>query len=361
MFYTKYVVFFRLVKRFLKNFGTSISLTYTFNLGSLLGFVLGIQILTGLIIVLYFEPVSELAFRSVQYIIFEVNGGWFFRLLHFNGASVFFGLLYLHFFKALFYSRNKLYEIWFIGLLIFIILIMEAFLGYTLVWSQMSFWAGTVITSLLSVIPVFGRTLVFWVWGGFGLNSNTLKFFYIIHFLVPFVVVVMVFFHLFFLHFYGSSSELIYPRKLVSQTFYPYYWVKDLLNILVFFIFFIGLGLFPFNLGDALGFEEVNELVSPVHIVPEWYFLWAYAILRAVPSKLLGVLTLLMGLLVFFPMTPGYTPSNDLFQKVLVLFFITNGVVLSILGSLEPLPPFVRGSILFRVVYFVLVLLIILV
>jgi ubiquinol-cytochrome c reductase cytochrome b subunit len=121
------------------------------------------------------------------------------------------------------------------------------------------------------------------------------------------------------------------------------------------------LGLFPFNLGDALGFEEVNELVSPVHIVPEWYFLWAYAILRAVPSKLLGVLTLLMGLLVFFLMTPGYTPSNDLFQKVLVLFFITNGVVLSILGSLEPLPPFVRGSILFSVVYFVLVLLIILV
>jgi len=323
----------------------------------LLGFVLIIQVLTGLIIVLYFEPVAELAFGSVQYVIFEVNHGWFFRLLHFNGARIFFTLLYLHFFKALFYSSNNLYEVWVVGLLIFILLIMEAFLGYTLVWSQMSFWAGTVITSLLRVIPVFGRTLVFWVWGGFGLNSNTLKFFYMVHFLVPFVVVVMVFFHLFFLHFYRSSSELNFPRKLISQTFFPYYWVKDILNMLVFFIFFIGLRLFPFNLGDALGFEEVNELVSPVHIVPEWYFLWAYAILRAVPSKLLGVLALLLRLLVLFLIFPRYLPSNNLLRKAVVLFFITNRVVLSALGACSPLPPFVRGSQLTRAVYFFLVFL----
>lgn len=333
------------------------SLTYGFNIGSLLGFVLVLQIITGLMMVLYFEPVSDLAFGSVQYIMFEVKNGWFIRLLHFNGASMFFGFLYLHFFKALFYSSNRLYEVWGFGLLIFIFLIIEAFVGYTLVWSQMSFWAGTVITSLLRVIPSFGGTLVYFVWGGFGLNSNTLKFFYLVHFLVPFLIVILVFFHLYFLHYYGRRSELGFPSKFISQTFYPYYWFKDLLNIVVFFGFFMVLSLFPFYLGDALGFEEVNELVSPVHIVPEWYFLWAYAILRAIPSKLLGVLVLLLSLLIFYFMFSGYMPVFDVFRKFFVLVFIFNGLVLSLLGGSEPLFPFVFMSQLVSLLYFVLVFL----
>lgn len=304
---------------------------------------------------MFYEPVFTLAFNSVQYVMFEVNEGWFFRLLHFNGASLFFFFLYLHFFKALFYSSIKLIEVWFVGLFIFIFLIIEAFLGYTLVWSQMSFWAGTVITSLLSVVPVYGKGLVFFVWGGFGLNSGTLKFFYLIHFIVPFLVLVLVFFHLFFLHYYGRTRDLGFSRKFISRRFFPFYWFKDLLNlfILLFFLFFVTC--FPFVLGDALGFEDVNELVSPVHIVPEWYFLWAYAILRAVPSKFFGVLFLLLRILVFFGFFLSYRPRKDIFQKFLVCFFIFDVVFLTFLGGLEPLFPFVGISQVFSFFYFVLV------
>lgn len=340
----------------LKNLGTRVILTYSFNLGSLLGFIFVIQILSGFLIVLFYEPVFSLAFGSVQYVMFEVNFGWFFRLLHFNGASFFFLFLYLHFFKALFYSRMKLLEVWFFGLLIFVFLIMEAFLGYTLVWSQMSFWAGTVITRLLRVVPFYGKSLVFFIWGGFGLNSGTLKFFYLIHFISPFLILLLVFFHLFFLHFYGRTRDLGFSSKFISRSFFPYYWFKDFLNLLVILFFFIFLTCFPFLLGDCLGFEDVNELVSPVHIVPEWYFLWAYAILRAIPSKILGVLVLLFSILVYFLFFLSYRPVKDIFQKWLVFVFVFNVLFLTFLGGSEPLFPFVFLRQFFRFFYFLIII-----
>jgi len=347
-----------LVKTIIKVLGTTLNLVFFFNFGRMLGFILIIQILTGLFLVMYYEPRSLTAFDSVQFIMFEVNYGWFIRLLHFNGASFFFICLYLHIFKALFFISFNMLAVWVTGLIIFILLMMEAFLGYTLVWSQMAFWAGTVITSLLRVIPVFGKKLVYLIWAGFYLNSYTLKFFFLLHYIIPFIVVVLVFFHLFFLHYYGSRTVLSFVRKIMFRSFYPFFWVKDLLNIVFLLFFLLFILAYPNVLGDPLGNEEVNELVSPVHIVPEWYFLWAYAILRAVPSKLIGVLFMFEGLLVFFllGLTSNYHPKAGLFNKFFVVCFIFNGVLLSWLGRCEPLAPFVALSLISALMYFLLIL-----
>jgi len=284
-----------------------------------------------------------LAFFSVQEIIIEVSGGWLFRLLHANGASFFFVLVYLHFFKGLFYSSFNLVKVWRIGSIILLFLIAEAFLGYTLVWSQISFWAGTVITGLLSVIPLVGKTLVLWVWGGFGLRTNTLKFFFVLHFILPFVIILLACFHLFFLHLYGRTRELGFPRFQLRRSFFPYYWIKDLINLLLLIVFLVWVIILPLELGDPLGFEEVNSLVSPTHIVPEWYFLWAYGILRAVPSKLFGVLVLGLRVLrtFLFPIFRRYQTQNTTIKKIRRILLIFSLCFLSWLGSSEPLPPYV--------------------
>lgn len=339
------------VKNILKVLGVDYSLSYFFNFGSFLGLIIIFQIFRGLLLVLFYTPNSEIAFFSVQYLIFEVNLGWFFRLLHFNGASLLFFFLYLHFFKALFFASWNLYEVWFLGLIIIVRLILEAFLGYSLVWSQISFWAATVITSLISVIPFLGKYFVLLIWGGFSLNRRTLKFFFLVHFLLPFFILIMVTLHLFYLHFYGRSINLGIRSKLSKRPFFSFFWFKDFFNFFFLLLFFIFIFSNPFILGDSLGFIPVNDLVSPVHIVPEWYFLWAYAILRAFPSKVLGVFILFFRVFIFFLFNCSYKTKNYIFIKILVFIFIFNVIFLTWLGGAEPVFPFVILSLIFSLFF----------
>jgi len=194
--------------------------------------------MTGVFLVFFYSNDVSLAFSRVQYLIYESNYGWLIRICHFNGASLFFFFIYLHFFKALFYFRYRLKIVWLVGLFILLIFIMEAFLGYVLVWAQISFWAAVVITSLLSVIPFYGFKIVFWIWGGFSVSSATLKFFFVLHFLIPWLCLILVLLHLIFLHSAGSSSKIICFIYVDKVNFYPYFWLKDFLNLFLFVVFF---------------------------------------------------------------------------------------------------------------------------
>lgn len=348
--------FFGFLKNLVVNLPASFSLTLFWNFGRILGMVLVFQIFTGVFLAFYFSPDGLLAFRSVQYIINDVSFGWLFRIFHFNGASLFFIFLYLHFFKGLFIFSYRLSGVWFTGLRIFLFVMMEAFIGYVLVWAQMSFWASVVITRLLSVIPYFGFSLVYWIWGGFSVVGSTLKFFFVLHFLLPWFIFVVILVHLFFLHRTGSTSSLYCHGDYDKVCFFPFYFYKDSYNLLFFFLFFFFVFSFPFVLGDPEMFIECDPLVSPVHIVPEWYFLFAYAILRAIPDKSLGVFLLLIRIVIFyfFPFSLKYLSPLDALNDFLVVFFILVSVFLSWLGQCHVEYPFVDLRVYFSVLYFLI-------
>lgn len=294
------------------------------------------------------------SFSSVQFIIYENFMGWIFRAFHFNGASLFFFFLFLHFFKGLFYFSYRLYKVWNIGLIIFIFLIAIAFMGYVLVWSQIRFWASVVITSLLTVIPIFGFKLVFWIWGGFSVTGATLKFFFVLHFLLPWVLVFFIFMHLFFLHDTGRTSKIFYCGGIFKLNFYTFYWFKDFYNFFIFFVFFIFLFLYPFLLGDPELFIEADFMNSPVHIVPEWYFLFAYAILRSIPNKFLGILFLFFRIFFFFFFNFffNYNSCLNFFNFILVINFFFIGFFLSWLGQCLVEYPYVFLGLFFTFLYF---------
>ena len=333
------------------------SLRLNWNYGRMLGIVLVFQILTGTLLAIYYSADSLLAFNSVQYIMYEVNYGWIFRVFHFNGARLFFVFLYLHFFKALFFSRYRLKFVWASGLTIFLFVIIEAFIGYVLVWAQISFWASVVITSLLRVIPIWGPVLVVWIWSGFTVSGATLKFFFVLHFLVPYLVLVVILVHLIFLHTTGSTSKLFCHGDYDKIRFFPYYWLKDSYNLIFWFLFFSFSLIFPFNLGDPEMFIEADPMMSPVHIVPEWYFLFAYAILRAIPNKILGVLALLLRIVrfYFFILVERYHSVLKVLNKFLVFMFIFISIILSWLGQCLVEDPFVFLRAIFSILYFFLV------
>nr|YP_007024797.1 cytochrome b [Aelurostrongylus abstrusus]AFT65557.1 cytochrome b [Aelurostrongylus abstrusus] len=329
-------------------------LTLGWNFGSMLGMILFFQIFTGVFLAFYYVADGFLAFKSVQYIMSDVNLGWLFRIFHFNGASLFFIFLYLHIFKGLFMVSYRLKKVWASGLLIFLLLMMEAFMGYVLVWAQMSFWAAVVITSLLSVIPVWGQSVVMWIWSGFGVTSSTLKFFFVLHFLLPWFMVLVVLMHMIFLHSTGSTSGLYCHGDYDKILFGPYYWNKDFYNFFVFLIFTVFVLVNPFVLGDPEMFIEADPMMSPVHIVPEWYFLFAYAILRAIPNKVLGVVSLLMSYFFFFLFlfVNNYVSVMVKLNKFLVYSFIMVSVVLSWLGQCLVEYPFYDLSVVFSFLYF---------
>lgn len=346
------------MKGLVVNLPSSKALTLFWNFGSILGIILVFQIFTGVFLSIYFIPDRLVAFDSVQYIMLEVNYGWVFRIFHFNGARLFFIFLYLHFFKGLFFCSYRLKFVWVSGLLIFLLVIIEAFIGYVLVWAQISFWASVVITSLLSVIPFWGPILVVWIWSGFSVGCATLKFFFVIHFLLPWLIFVFVVFHLFFLHETGRSSKLYCHGDYDKVSFFPFYILKDIYNILFFMSFFIFVFVFPFVLGDPEIFVESDPMTSPVHIVPEWYFLFAYAILRAIPNKVMGVIALLMRILIFFffVFVDNYTSVLVNLNKTLVFLFFFVGVFLSWLGQCHVEFPFTLFRIIFSSLYFFLIL-----
>lgn len=333
------------------------SLRLNWNFGRILGIVLSFQLLTGTLLAIYYSDERLVAFNRVQYIIYEVNFGWILRIFHFNGASLFFIFLYLHFFKGLFFTRYRLKYVWVTGLRIFLLVIIEAFIGYVLVWAQISFWASVVITSLLSVIPIWGPTLVVWIWSGFTVSGATLKFFFVLHFLVPWGILLVVLVHLIYLHDTGRTSKLFCHGDYDKVRFFPFYWVKDSYNIIIWILFLVFALLYPFNLGDPEIFIEADPIMSPVHIVPEWYFLFAYAILRAIPNKILGVVALLIRIVsfYFFIIINNYHRILRKLNKFLVFVFIFVSIILSWLGQCLVEYPFVILSTIFSIFYFLLI------
>nr|ACL14767.1 cytochrome b [Brachyrhaphis parismina] len=276
-----------------------VNISTWWNFGSLLGLCLITQILTGLFLAMHYTSDISTAFSSVAHICRDVNYGWLIRNMHANGASFFFICIYLHIGRGLYYGSYLYKETWNIGVILLLLVMMTAFVGYVLPWGQMSFWGATVITNLLSAVPYVGDALVQWIWGGFSVDNATLTRFFTFHFLLPFIVVAATLVHLIFLHETGSNNPTGLNSDADKISFHPYFSYKDLLGFVFLLTMLIALALFSPNLlGDPENFTPANPLVTPPHIKPEWYFLFAYAILRSIPNKLGGVLALLASILV---------------------------------------------------------------
>nr|YP_009707856.1 cytochrome b [Pseudocleopatra dartevellei]QEU52725.1 cytochrome b [Pseudocleopatra dartevellei] len=334
------------------------NLSIWWNFGSLLGLCLIIQIMTGLFLAMHYAGHTDLAFNSVVHISRDVNYGWLLRALHANGASWFFICLYLHISRGMYYASYFYQHTWNIGVALLILTMATAFLGYVLPWGQMSFWGATVITNLLSAIPYVGKMLVEWVWGGFAVDNATLTRFYSIHFLLPLIIAAMSALHLLFLHETGSNNPLGLNSDSEKIPFHSYYSFKDLVGFLILLLFLALLALFnPQLLTDPENFIPANPLVTPVHIQPEWYFLFAYAILRSIPNKLGGVIGLAASILILFilPLThPGKSRSMAFYPPNQILFWSLIGIfwILTWIGACPVEPPYEQIGQLFTFLYF---------
>ncbi len=334
------------------------NISLMWNFGSLLGVCLMVQILTGLFLRMHYRNNIEIAFYSVSHIIRDVNLGWILRAIHANGARIFFICLYLHVSRGLYYGSFWLEETWIIGVTILILVIATAFLGYVLPWGQMSFWGATVITNLFSAIPYIGTELVYWIWGGFAVDNATLTRFFSLHFILPFLVLGMVIVHLIFLHKTGSSNPLGVNRNSDKIFFSPYFLYKDLMGIIFILWFLVSLRLLnPWLLGDPENFIEANPLVTPIHIQPEWYFLFAYAILRSIPNKLGGVLALFAAILILYtlPFINSKLSKRFTFYPINKLFLWTLSVIVILLTWIGARPvesPYILIGQLLTLAYF---------
>nr|QHD47980.1 cytochrome b [Claassenia magna] len=291
----------KIVNNALIDLPTPINISTWWNFGSLLGLCLTMQIATGLFLAMHFTAHIDLAFNSIAHICRDVNYGWLLRTLHANGASFFFICLYLHTGRGMYYGSYLYTHTWMIGVIILFLVMGTAFMGYVLPWGQMSFWGATVITNLLSAIPYLGIDLVQWVWGGFAVDNATLTRFFTFHFVLPFAVAAAVMVHLMFLHQTGSNNPLGLNSNSDKIPFHPYFSFKDIVGFLMMIMALTLLTLLePYLLGDPDNFTPANPLVTPVHIQPEWYFLFAYAILRSIPNKLGGVVALVLSIAILF-------------------------------------------------------------
>nr|YP_010946893.1 cytochrome b [Sorineuchora formosana]WGO57650.1 cytochrome b [Sorineuchora formosana] len=294
---------FKMINNMIIDLPTPSSISLWWNFGSLLGLCLMIQIITGIFLAMHYCSNIEMAFNSVIHMCRDVNYGWMLRTIHANGASMFFMCIYMHIGRGMYYGSYNLKYTWSVGTLILFMTMATAFMGYVLPWGQMSFWGATVITNLLSAIPYVGTELVQWVWGGFAVDNATLNRFFTFHFMLPFMITALVMIHLMFLHQTGSSNPLGMNSNIDKIPFHPYFTTKDILGFLVMLMLLILLSLKePYILGDPDNFIPANPLVTPVHIQPEWYFLFAYAILRSIPNKLGGVIALVTSIMILFIM-----------------------------------------------------------
>nr|ABO43158.1 cytochrome b [Trachinus draco]ABO43159.1 cytochrome b [Trachinus draco]ABS85043.1 cytochrome b [Trachinus draco]ABS85044.1 cytochrome b [Trachinus draco]ACB30584.1 cytochrome b [Trachinus draco] len=324
-----------------------VNLSAWWNFGSLLGLCLITQILTGLFLAMHYTADIATAFSSVTHICRDVNYGWLIRNLHANGASFFFICIYMHIGRGLYYGSYLNKETWNIGVVLLLLVMMTAFVGYVLPWGQMSFWGATVITNLLSAVPYIGNTLVQWIWGGFSVDNATLTRFFAFHFLFPFVVAGATILHLLFLHEGGSNNPLGLTSNTDKISFHPYYSLKDYLGFAVLLLALLSLALFSPNLlGDPDNFTPANPLVTPPHIKPEWYFLFAYAILRSIPNKLGGVLALLASILVLMVVPILHTSKQRAitFRPISQLLFwtlIADVAILTWIGGMPVEHPFI--------------------
>nr|UFK32134.1 cytochrome b [Pseudorhaetus sinicus] len=328
------------------------------NFGSLLGLCLGIQIITGIFLSMHYTANVDLAFNSVIHISRDVNYGWLLRTIHANGASFFFICLYLHVGRGLYYGSYNLELTWTVGVLILFCVMAAAFLGYVLPWGQMSFWGATVITNLLSAIPYLGTTIVQWLWGGFAVDNATLTRFFALHFLLPFIVIALVMIHLLFLHQTGSNNPLGTNSNLDKIPFHPYYSYKDIFGFVVMTTLLTLLTLInPNLLGDPENFIPANPLVTPIHIQPEWYFLFAYAILRSIPNKLGGVIALLMSIaiLLIIPFINKKKIQSTQFypiNKLLFWSFVAIITLLTWIGARPVEDPYILTGQVLTILYF---------
>lgn len=328
------------------------------NYGSLIGLCLVIQILTGLFLSIHYVPNIEIAFASVSHISRDVNYGWILRSIHANGASIFFLFLYLHIGRGIYYGSYNLVETWNIGIILFILTIATAFIGYVLPWGQISFWGATVITNLFSAIPYIGKTLVEWIWGGFAVDNATLNRFFAIHFILPFIIAAIIFLHLVFLHQTGSNNPLGINCNRDRVPFHTYYSSKDALGFITALTLFLVIVLFiPTLLTDPENFLLANPLVTPIHIKPEWYFLWVYAILRSIPNKLGGVIALFAALLILFilPLSSNINKKSLSFYpltQALFWFLVASWIILTWIGGCPVEDPYILIGQSFTILYF---------
>lgn len=292
---------FKIVNRTLIDIPLPSNISIFWNFGSLLGLCLVLQIITGLFLAIHFSADINLAFSRIDHICRDVNYGWLLRTIHTNGGSLFFICLYIHIGRGIFYGSYIIFHVWIVGVMILFIVIATAFLGYVLPWGQMSFWGATVITNLFSALPYIGTDLVQWIWGGFAVDNATLTRFFTFHFVLPFLITAASIVHILFLHQAGANNPLGVVTRIDKIPFHPYFTFKDITGfLLILFLLIILTLISPYLLGDPDNFIPANPLVTPIHIQPEWYFLFAYAILRSIPNKLGGVISLVFSVAILF-------------------------------------------------------------
>jgi len=334
------------------------NISYLWNFGSLLGICLIIQIITGIFLAMHYCADANLAFSSVAHITRDVNYGPLLRYLHANGASMFFLCVYLHIGRGIYYGSYTKIIVWNVGVLLFLLMMLTAFIGYVLPWAQMSFWAATVITNLLSAIPYIGDDIVRWVWGGFSVSNATLNRFYSLHYLLPFILTALAFVHLIALHEDGSNNPIGIRSDIDKVPFHYYFTIKDLYGVIILTIgLLILVFLFPYSLGDPENFKEANPLVTPVHIKPEWYFLFAYAILRSIPNKLGGVVALMSSILILLLLP--YLHRSKLrgtsfrpLSKILFWFLVGDFFLLTWIGGEPVEEPYILIGQIASIFYF---------
>nr|UER94100.1 cytochrome b [Pelodiscus maackii]WEU54034.1 cytochrome b [Pelodiscus maackii]WFF64257.1 cytochrome b [Pelodiscus sinensis]CAX45845.1 cytochrome b [Pelodiscus maackii] len=332
------------------------------NFGSLLGACLMLQIITGLFLAMHYSPNISTAFSSIAHITRDVQYGWLIRNMHANGASLFFMCIYLHIGRGLYYGSYLYKQTWNIGVILLLLTMATAFMGYVLPWGQMSFWGATVITNLLSAIPYIGTTMVQWVWGGFSVDNATLTRFFTLHFLLPFMILGLTMIHLLLLHETGSNNPTGLNSNIDKIPFHPYFSYKDLLGFMMTLTLLLSIAMFyPNLLGDPDNFTPANPLSTPPHIKPEWYFLFAYAILRSIPNKLGGVLALLLSILVLFILPLLHTSKQRTLTfrpitQTLFWLFVANLMVLTWIGGKPVENPFITIGQTSSILYFLILL-----